>query len=182
MNWWSYVGAFLKQRVSWKYNPVYEARRSYTPKTIFIKWTQQDTDAVTIVSRRNYMERIEYNLLAARVSGNNHGKQLNKNSALRTEASQPPVRLRRHQHNGRRLWTTDSERHTSYTTVDNTPPVTWRSRSLGGRQLWSDAKVEQEAAIFEHILHLKPKYTQMNVWGRIWMRQQNRCQLPNSVP
>jgi len=42
-----------------------------------------------------------------------------KNIAVRKEARPPPVRLWRCQHNGRRLSTTDSDRRTSFTTVDN---------------------------------------------------------------
>jgi len=36
------------------------------------------------------------------------------------EADPPPIRLWHHQHNGRWLWTTDSDRRTPLRTIDNT--------------------------------------------------------------
>jgi len=43
-----------------------------------------------------------------------------QNFTLRIAAGPPPVWLWRHQHNGRRLWTTAFERRTLFTTVDDT--------------------------------------------------------------
>ena len=56
------------------------------------------------------------------------------------------------------------EHHSLFTTVDMR------------RRVWfTTAKVEQKAVLIRaHILYLKPEHLPRDVWGRIWMRQQNQ--------
>jgi len=102
---------------------------------------------------------------------------VNKNFALRKEAGPPPVRLRRRQHNGRWLWTTDSERRSLFTTVDNTGGET--TVCLVDSRCGLTSQMNRRPYWYLHVFCT----LNQNNSQRIWMRQQNqRRQLPNSVP
>jgi len=104
---------------------LYQGIYSYKSKGLF-NYTSYDTWGTIIVTRSSYYEK--------------------------KQADSPLVRLWRRQRNGRWLWTTGSERRTSFTTVDNTGSET-TDGLLGWQQLW-----------FAHILYFKSDYFQGGAW------------------
>ena len=73
--------------------------------------------------------------------------EYNKHIALRKEAGSPPVSLWSRRHNSRWLWTTGSNHHTPFTTLDNicddshaqlTAAVDWPSRTGRHINIWTN--------------------------------------------
>ena len=91
------------------------------------------------------------------------------------EAGPPAVWLWRCQHNGRRLWTTGSDRRSLFTTVDNADGKTTVCARLTAAVIWlMTSRTEGCIDIYAYFVF----ETRNLPSGRIWMQQQNQqCQL-----